>query len=208
MMVLAGLIIGLLVAFRALRAAARRRRIRRKVQRVMAYFDEVNRSLRFPECHVPINVLSNEFGLLCSDALLWEMRSRRYATGGRIRIARGVRVGGYRQYHYRREPEAVAHGVLSITNRRVVFTGSKAATIEYRHLVAIDNDSASVTIQSSQRQTPIMFSFDDAILGATLIRLFAHDRIVTNRLPDGMTFAAEPAKPLGSVSLRVSETPN
>lgn len=34
MIVLAGLIIGLLVAFRALRAAARRRRIRRKVQRV------------------------------------------------------------------------------------------------------------------------------------------------------------------------------
>jgi hypothetical protein len=171
---------------------------------VVDYFDEVNRSRRFPECHVPINVMSNEFGLLCSDALLWEMRSRRYASGGRIRIAKGVRIGGYRQYHYRREPEAISHGVLSVTNHRVVFTGSKAAAIEYRNLVAIENDSASIMIQSSQRQTPVMFSFDDAILGATLIRLFAQDRTITNRLPDVVNFTAEPAKPLGSVSVRVS----
>lgn len=206
-MVVAILIIGSIVAFRALRAAARRARIRHSVHRVVAYFDEVTRSRHFPECHVPINVMSNEFGLLCCDALLWEMRSRRYATGGRVRIAKGVRIGGYRQYHYRREPEAIARGTLSITNRRIVFTGSKAATVEYRHLVAIDSDSASILIQSSQRQTPIRFSFDDAILGATLIRLFAHDRITINRIPDRITIAAEPTKPLGSISLRVSETP-
>jgi hypothetical protein len=204
--VVAILIIGVIVAFRALRAAGRRASIRRDVHLVVAYFDEVNRSRHFPECQVPINVMSNEFGLLCREALLWEMRSRRYATGGRVRIAKGVRVGGYRQYHYRREPEAIAHGTLSITNRRIVFTGSKAATVEYRHLVAIDNDSASITMQSSQRQTPISLSFDDAILGATLIRLFANDRIATNPIPDGITFAAEPTKPLGSISLCISET--
>ncbi len=126
-MVVAILIIGSIVAFRALQAAARRARIRRSVHSVIAYFDEVNRSRHFPECHVPINVMSNEFGLLCRDALLWEMRSRRYATGGRVRIAKGVRIGGYRQYHYRREPEAIAREILSITNRRIVFTGSKSS---------------------------------------------------------------------------------
>jgi hypothetical protein len=204
-MVVALLVIGSIAAFRARQAAARRARIRRNVQRVVAYFDEVNHSRHFPECHVPINVMSNEFGLLFSEALLWEMRSRRYATGGRIRIAKGVRIGGYRQYHYRREPEAIARGTLSLTNRRVVFTGSKSAVVEYRHLVAIDNDSASITIQTSQRLTPIMFSFDDAILGATLIRLFAQDRIATYHIPDGITFKAEPKKPLGSISLHVSE---
>ena len=83
--------------------------------------------------------------------------------------------------------------------------GNKGATIEYRHLVAIDDGSASITIQSSQRQTP---SFDDASLGATLIKLFANDRIATNRIPDGITFAAEPTKPLGSISLRVNKTRN
>jgi hypothetical protein len=203
--VVAILIVGSIVAFRALRAMARRARIRRDVHRVVAYFDEVNRSRRFPDCHVPINVISNEFGLLCHPALLWEMRSRRYATGGRIRIAKGVRVGGYRQYHYRREPEAISRGTLSITNRRIVFTGTKAPTVEYRHLVAIENDTMSITVQSSQRQTPIALSFDDAILGAALIRLFANDRIRTNHIPDGVTLVAEPTKPLGSIFLRMSE---
>ena len=76
--------------------------------------------------------------------------------------------------------------------------------MEYCHLVAIDTDGASITIQSSHRQTPIIFSFDDAILGATLISLFADDRISTNCVPEGKTFVAEPAKPLGSISVRVT----
>jgi hypothetical protein len=46
--------------------------------------------------HPEVVLQAGEFGLLAGSASLWEMRAHHATAGGRVRIAKGVRVDAYR----------------------------------------------------------------------------------------------------------------
>ena len=120
------------------------------------------------------------------------MRSHRYSTGGSVRIAKGVWVGG-RQYHSYRTRDVIDQGVVVITTRRIAYTGgSKTAQVWFRDLVSIEGDVDCNVIHTARRQNAIVIHYRKAALGLILVRVFASAVLADNRLADGWRLTARP----------------
>jgi hypothetical protein len=120
------------------------------------------------------------------------MRAHRYSTGARVRIAKGVWIGGSRSHSYRTR-DIVDHGIIVITTRRIAYAGhTKTAQVMFHDLVAIEGDLDCNLVHSARRQNAIMIHYADALLGLLLVRLFAGGSVVDNRLPSGWRLLAQP----------------
>ena len=123
-------VLGILVA--VWRAHERAKVRRREIQFICEYFNLINASRRFPTADVPIVLEEREFGLLATPATLCEMRAHRATAGGRVRIAKGVRVGVRRYEYSYRQLDPIASGILVVTNRRVVFKSDERPVCQCR----------------------------------------------------------------------------
>jgi hypothetical protein len=156
----------------------------------MRLFQHGHQRRCFPAIPVSVNLQPGEFGLLEAPALLSEMRSHRYSTGARVRIAKGIWVGG-RQYHSYRTRDIVDRGTVVITTRRIAYTGaSKTAQVLFGDLVSIEGDLNCNIIHTARRQNAIMIHYSEAALGLVLIRFFASSVLADNRLPNGWQLTA------------------
>jgi hypothetical protein len=186
----------------------RRKRLdrRRRIERACTYFSEVNERRSFPRVPVSVNLQAGEVGLFEAPARLSEMRAHHYSTGARIRIAKGVWVGGSRSHAYHTR-DIVDHGIVAITTRRIAYAGhTKTAQVMFHDLVGIEGDLDCNLVHSSRRQNAIMIHYADALLGLLLVRLFADGSFVDNRLPSGWRLLAQPQGEQVAISLR-KETP-
>jgi hypothetical protein len=120
------------------------------------------------------------------------MRSHRYSTGARVRIAKGFWVGGSQSHSYRTR-DIVDHGTVVITTRRIAFAGrSKSAQVMFRDLLSIEGDIGCNLVHSARRQSAVMIHYSDALLGVLLVRLFAGGALLDNRLPPGWRVDVRP----------------
>jgi uncharacterized protein YecT (DUF1311 family) len=183
---------GILVIGAVIKEQAKAADRRRRIKQACAYMNAVNQHRSFPEMSVDINLQSGEFGLLQATAQLSEMRSHRYSTGGSVRIAKGIRVGG-RQYHSYRTRDIVDQSAVVITTRRIAYTGgSKTAQVWFRDLVSIEGDVDCNIIHTARRQSAIVIHYREAALGLILVRVFASAALANNHLPNGWQLTARP----------------
>jgi uncharacterized protein YecT (DUF1311 family) len=183
---------GVLVIGAAIKARAKAADRRQRIEQACAYINNVNERRHFPEIAVGINLQPGEFGLLQARAQLSEMRSHRYSTGGSVRIAKGVWVGG-RQYHSYRTRDIVDQGVVVITTRRVAYTGgSKTAQVWLLDLVSIEGNVDCNVLHTARRQNAIVIHYREAALGLILVRVLASAVLAGNRLPNGWQLTARP----------------
>jgi hypothetical protein len=84
------------------------------------------------------------------------------------------RVGATRGHYVQGEPHptAVDHGVMTVTNQRIVYLGaSKTSECTFQKLLGIQHSPGGITISVSNRQKPTVIFFGDSL-----------DDWVTNRL--------------------------
>jgi hypothetical protein len=118
-------------------------------------------------------------------ALLKEVARREFRGGGAgmsFRIAKGVRIhtGGMRgrSVVVGTQIQTADTGVLSITNKRVVFIGARK-TIEskYAKLVGVQVYSDAISLSVSNRQNASLFQVDDGPYTAALINAAAQQEL-------------------------------
>ena len=183
-------ILGILVAIWRARVRAAERR--REIEAICEYFSQVNALRRFPEADVPVVLQAGEFGLLAGSASLWEMRAHHATAGGRVRIAKGVRVGAYRHKYSYRQLDRVASGTLVVTNRQVVFKSyERTVHFAYGELRDVQYDG-HIRLLIGRRQTPIILSTARGNFVTMLIRIFAESTFRDGRLPEGLVVSARP----------------
>jgi hypothetical protein len=185
-------ILGILVAIWRARVRAAERR--REIEAICEYFSQVNALRRFPEADVPVVLQAGEFGLLAGSASLWEMRAHHATAGGRVRIAKGVRVGAYRHKYSYRQLDPVASGTLVVTNRQVVFKSyERTVHFAYDELLDVQYDGR-IQLLIRRRQTPIILSTARGKLVTMLIGIFTEkeNTFRDGRLPEGLVVSARP----------------
>lgn len=166
---------------------------RREISQTRKYFDAVISSGRFPPVPVPIVLARGEFGLLTEWGSMWQMRAHRYSTGASLRLLKPLWVSR-RDYHSYSTLDQIGLGTISITNYRVMFTGtSKTAHLPLSEIVEVYCDDQGRNIIHSRRlKTPLILCYDSALIGSTLIQLFTSCRMQGNLLPEGYTLRIEP----------------
>ncbi len=189
------LIVGIIVigiGIKIWRACERAKMRRREIALTCEYFNLVNASRRFPAVGVSVILEPTEFGLLVTPATLCEMRAHRATAGGRVRIAKSVRVG-VRKYEYSyRQLDPVASGTLIVTNHRVVFkSDERPVHLALSELVDVEYDGC-LRLSIRRRQTPIILRIAPGNLAMLLIRLFAKDTFPSGELPEGLIISARP----------------
>ncbi len=109
--------------------------------------------------------------LVLPNVVLWEPRSVRRITGGyagpTFRIAKGVyfRVGGFRAVgESHEELKQIDEGVLTLTDRRLVFSGSKrTVNIDLRKIVAVEPYRDGIGVQRADRARTQYFTGIDQV---------------------------------------------
>ncbi len=123
--------------------------------------DASNGKVTFADVNSPVILKKNERALLfLSDVALWEpraVRQTRGAYGGpTFRVAKGVsfRVGSFQSHSESHEElRTIDQGMLTLTNKRLVFTGTKRTTnIDLRKIVSIEPYKDGIASQRENKQ--------------------------------------------------------
>jgi hypothetical protein len=119
-----------------------------------------------------------ELHVVLPNMSLWEPRSVRQSTGGyggpSFRIAKGVswRLGAFKaQSESHEELRAIDQGIFTLTNKRLVFSGSKrTADINLAKIVSIEPYSDGIAVRTSGRQkTQYFVGIDPRQVSTTVI---------------------------------------
>jgi DNA-directed RNA polymerase subunit M/transcription elongation factor TFIIS len=123
--------------------------------------DASNGKVTFADTNSPVILKKDERALLfLSDVALWEpraVRQTRGAYGGpTFRIAKGVsfKVGSFSsRSESHEELRTIDQGMLTLTNKRLVFTGTKRTTnIDLRKIVSIEPYKDGIASQRENKQ--------------------------------------------------------
>lgn len=128
----------------------------------MTELKEGNLSINLPK-HRDVAIITKkgeEVKLVLPDISLLEPRAVRVSTGTyggpSFRVAKGVyfRVGGFRaQSESHEEIRTIDKGTLSLTNKRLVFSGSKrTSVVDLKKIVSIEPYSDGISIKRSNKQ--------------------------------------------------------
>lgn len=113
----------------------------------------------------------NEQTHYCSATELMEERAVRHTYGGRVRVAKGIWVGGARGESHG-ELRKIDDGSLLLTNMRLIFNGGFRNS-EYRldKINSVEEDEEAVEIGASNRQKVQRFVLNEPKKWATFIRM-------------------------------------
>ncbi len=123
--------------------------------------DASNGKVTFADANSPVILKKNERALLfLSDVALWEpraVRQTRGAYGGpTFRVAKGVsfKVGSFQsRSESHEELRTIDQGILTLTNKRLVFTGTKRTTnIDLRKVISIEPYKDGIASQRENKQ--------------------------------------------------------
>lgn len=123
--------------------------------------DASNGKVTFTDVNSPVILKKNERALLfLSDVALWEPRAVRQTKGAyggpTFRIAKGVsfKVGSFQSHSESHEElRTIDQGILTLTNKRLVFTGTKRTTnIDLRKIISIEPYKDGIASQRENKQ--------------------------------------------------------
>jgi len=137
------------------------------------------------ETHLPL--LDNERAYFCAQSSLYETRAVRlyHASHPGFRVTRGVWIGGTRGYSVsRQEWTRIDSGILTVTNRRLVFEGQYETRIfNLRRIMVVNPTRDSVEVSVENRQKSMVFEAKNPLILASILRIccrvleMAHERV-------------------------------
>lgn len=126
---------------------------------------------------VPTNIMlkSDERAFYCAPASLYETRAVRHYQSGfaGFRIAKGIWIGGSQGRSVSNQEWAkLDSGMLTVTDKRIVFEGDGAArTIAVGKVVSVEERRDSVEVSVENRQKSMVFSAANPLILAAVIRI-------------------------------------
>ncbi|MGB9979238.1 zinc-ribbon domain-containing protein [Methanobacterium sp.] len=123
--------------------------------------DASNGNVTFTDVNSPVILKNNERALLfLSDVALWESRAVRQTRGAyggpTFRIAKGIsfKVGSFSSHSESHEElRTIDQGILTLTNKRLVFTGTKRTNnIDLRKIISIEPYNDGIASQRENKQ--------------------------------------------------------
>ena len=136
-------------------------RVIKASEEVKAFIEQVNVSMKFEPISINLNLQNDEFAVLAEVATLYEYRTQRISTG----VGTRVKIGGLPLYLGRSISQSedklkkVTQGMIYLTNKRIVFVGdNKNVTTALKDIVSVENALDHITVNSSKRQKPEIFT--------------------------------------------------
>jgi hypothetical protein len=143
-----------------------------------ALLGRVKQNRGLTPCSSTILLKENERGFFDEATELFETRSvRQYSSGSAgMRVAKGLYIGGTKGKSVStQEWTKLDTGRLTVTNKRIVFTGTKESrSLDLKKLVSVEPESFhTVLVSVENRQKPILFKYKNSLVLVTIIRLCA-----------------------------------
>lgn len=169
-----------------------------------SYIDEVNRSRVFPAVMLQnVNAQKGEFGLLGETSTQFETKAKSYRlyAGTRVKLGKiPIYFGGSQPFYYD-DTVATGSGDLYLSNHRIIFLSDKrSSTVTLKDVLGIDASLDSITIHSSKRQKPFIFTVRNPAIWSLLVKVASAEGLDTPNLPDGRIVHAEPTGTPGEVN--------
>jgi len=167
------------------------------------YIEEVNRTRAFQTVLMQnVNSQKGEFGLLGETSTLFETKARSYRlyAGTRVKLGKmPLYLGGSKPVYYE-DLVAAGEGDLHLSNQRIIFLSDKrSSAVALRDVVGIDASLDSITIHTSKRQKPFIFTVRNPAMWALLVKIASAEGLATPNLPAGRILHAEPTANPGEV---------
>jgi hypothetical protein len=118
---------------------------------------------------------SDENAFYSASSALHETRAVRHYEAGHagFRVAKGVYIGGTKgRSTSTQEWNKIDTGVLTVTNRRLVFDGvSEDRTVLLDKIVSVESDASSIQVSVDDRQKSMIFEASNPLILAAIIRI-------------------------------------
>jgi hypothetical protein len=126
---------------------------------------------------VPTDLIlkSGESAFYSASSALYETRAvRQYQSGYTgFRVAKGIYIGGSRgRSTSSQEWSKIDSGILTITNKRLIFDGGSAdRSVALGKILAADSSLDSVEVSVENRQKSMVFAAENPLVLAVIIRI-------------------------------------
>jgi hypothetical protein len=134
----------------------------------MGFLDKANEG-KFTPPDTPLVLAAGEVALLHEPSKLIEARATRVYAGGGTRVY-GVYVGGGQSSSVQNLKE-LDSGTLTLTTKRLVFTGSMESRVaNIKDVVSVENFADAIEISTARRAKRQVYLVRNPILWGTLVR--------------------------------------
>lgn len=149
--------------------------LNRMIQVAQQFIDEAHKNKTLPTITSTLFLEKDERAIFEEETTLFETRAvRNYGGGGvRIRVAKGISVGGYRgQAESSQQWRPLDHGTVTLTNKRVIFNGGKdTRTIPLSKVLNISNSPTTLYIDIDGRVKSIAFKVSNSLVWSSAINV-------------------------------------
>jgi len=168
--VVLGLVIGVvLIANKIISKPQSQERVKQLSAEAMAFLDNVKAG-KFSPPDTPLMLAADEIALLNEPSTLIEARATRVYAGGGTRVY-GVYIGGGQSSSVQNLKKLDA-GTLTLTTKRLVFTGSMESRVtNLKDIVSIEGFADAIEISTAKRAKRQVYRVRNPILWRGLVRV-------------------------------------
>lgn len=152
-----------------------RKRRAKKVAEARAFVASAQAWKRLAVVATPVMLKAGEVAFYCSEARLHEPRTvRHYLSGSaRVRLAKGLYIGGTKGRSISTQQWAqLGRGMLTVTNRRIVFEGgTENRSFPLEKVLSVKSSMNAVEISIEGRRQSIGFAVPNSLLLAAVVQI-------------------------------------
>lgn len=160
-----------------------------------AFIEELKKNKGFTPISSSLILNKNEHVLLMEETTLYEPQSVKYSRGGGagFRIAKGITIGRYAgTSETRKEWRALDEGSVSLTNKRLIFDGTKEnRTIKLDKVISVSPSSTSIELSIDGRAKGVIFPVNNSYIWTSAIHILkrAENPLNLGDMPIDITFS-------------------
>ncbi len=174
-LVIAILVTGIIATVAVVNAKKRREKRALLVKQAQEFIDGVKQKLTLPVVSTDIMLKPGENAVYSSPSVLYETRAVReyHAVHSGVRVAKGVYIGGTSGRSLSTQQWAkLDTGCLTITNKRVVFVGTKEErAFPLDKVISVDPNLTAIVVSVEGRQKAMAFEVANSLIVMTIIRI-------------------------------------
>jgi len=174
-LVIAILVTGIIATVAVVNAKKRREKRALLVKQAQEFIDGVKQKLTLPVVSTDIMLKPGENAVYSSPSVLYETRAVReyHAVHSGVRVAKGVYIGGTSGRSLSTQQWAkLDTGCLTITNKRVVFVGTKEErAFPLDKVISVDPNLTAIVVSVEGRQKAMAFEVGNSLIVMTIIRI-------------------------------------
>jgi len=169
------LVTGIIATVAVVNAKKRREKRALLVKQAQEFIDGVKQKLTLPVVSTDIMLKPGENAVYSSPSVLYETRAVReyHAVHSGVRVAKGVYIGGTSGRSLSTQQWAkLDTGCLTITNKRVVFVGTKEErAFPLDKVISVDPNLTAIVVSVEGRQKAMAFEVGNSLIVMTIIRI-------------------------------------